>query len=255
MASSRVRALLVFTVLATAALVVPEAFAAPDPPGSTTDAAPRWSVLTDGLSHLHDDALEAEVFRIDLQRFRALVLVPGPRRPLTAAQARDQAGPRAVLAVNGGFFDTAWASLGLRIADGKVVQKLRPRVDWGVLLLREGSASIVHSREYVPDAADRGAIQVGPRLVVEGRVTPLKPQSARRTAVAIDRGGRFLTIAVTRARVDAAALADKLASLGAWSALMLDGGPSTQLSFRSGGRSIELAGGYAVPDLLVIGAR
>lgn len=254
MAPSRVLVLLLFPLVA-AAFVAPRALAAADPAGSAAAAAPRWSGITDGLSHLHDDALDAELFRVDLQRFRASVLVPGPRSSLTAAQAREQAGPGAVLAVNGGFFDTAWASLGLRIAAGKVVQKLRPRVDWGVLLLREGSASIVHSREYVPDAADRGAIQVGPRLVVEGRVTPLKPQSARRTAVAVDRDGRFLTIAVTRARVEASTLADKLASLGAWWALMLDGGPSTQLSFRSGGRSIEIAGGYAVPDLLVIGAR
>jgi hypothetical protein len=36
---------------------------------------------------------------------------------------------------------------------------------------------------------------------------------------------------------------------------MLDGGPSTQLSFAVGATSIEIPGGYAVPDLLLIRRR
>jgi uncharacterized protein YigE (DUF2233 family) len=214
-----------------------------------------WEAVAEGVSLRHDDDCDGELLRFDLQRFSASVVVPGPRRPLTAARARAEAGPQTVLAINGGFFDTAGASLGLRIVNGKIIQKLRPRVDWGVLLLLEGAASLIHSREYVADDADLGAIQVGPRLVVAGQVTQLKPQSARRTAIAVDRSGRFLTIAVTRVRVEATVLAEKLARLGAWSALMFDGGPSTQLSFAVGTRAIEIAGGYGVPDLLLLRKR
>jgi len=228
---------------------------------ATTVAGPRsvestgWETVAAGVSARHDDACDDELLRFDLQRFSASVVVPGPRRPLPAARARAEGGPGVVLAINGGFFDTSGASLGLRIVNGKIVQKLRPRVDWGVLLLRAGSASLIHSREYVPDAADLGAIQVGPRLVVAGQVTPLKPQSARRTAVAVDSSGRFLTIAVTREQVEASVLAEMLARLGAWSAVMFDGGPSTQLSFALGKRSIEIEGGYGVPDLLLLRSR
>jgi hypothetical protein len=227
----------------------------PGPTAAPPAVLAGWEAVADGVSLRHDDDCDGDLFRFDLRRFSASVVVPGPRQPLTAARARAEGGPGTVLAINGGFFDTAGASLGLRIVNGKVIQKLRPRVDWGVLLLREGMASLIHSREYVPDAADLGAIQVGPRLVVAGQVTQLKPQSARRTAVAVDRSGRFLTIAVTRARVEATVLAEKLARLGAWSALMFDGGPSTQLSFALGQRSIELTGGYAVPDLLLLRTR
>lgn len=231
----------------------PSAATAPASGGSAEGAG--WEALAEGVAWRHDDACDGELLRFDLQRFSASVIVPGPARPLTAAGARAEGGPGTVLAINGGFFDTAGASLGLRIVNGKVVQKLRPRVDWGVLLLRQGAASLIHSREYVPEAADRGAIQVGPRLVVAGQVTQLKRQSARRTAVAVDQSGRFLTIAVTRARVDATVLAEKLARLGAWSAMMFDGGPSTQLSFAVGRRSLEIAGGYGVPDLLLLRAQ
>src|SRR6185436_16652144 len=108
-------------------------------------------------SYRHEPDLDGELLRFDLRRVRASVVVPGPRRPLTAARARSEAGADTLLAVNGGFFDTAGASLGLRIVAGKVAQGLRPRVDWGVLLLREGAAAIVHSREYAPDPALLGA--------------------------------------------------------------------------------------------------
>lgn len=226
------------------------------PPVGPGEDKGGWTALADGLARRHEADLDAELLRFDLRKFQVSALVPGPQHPITAAQARTgRSGAGVVLAVNGGFFDTAGASLGLRIVDGKVVQGLRPRVDWGVLVLRDGSAEIIHSRQYVPDTAIVGAIQVGPRLVVAGKVTALKPQSARRTAVAVGRDGTTLTVAVTRGRLEAAVLADRLLALGAWSALMLDGGPSTQLSFQSGATTIEVPGGYGVPDLLLVRAR
>ena len=214
-----------------------------------------WTALADGVDHRHETDLDAHCLRFDLRKFRPAVVVPGPHRPLTAAQARAGGGPAAVLAVNGGFFDTGGASLGLRIVDAKVVQGLRPRVDWGVLVLREGRAEIIHSRQYNPDPDILGAIQVGPRLVVAGKVTTLKPQQARRTAVATGRDGTTLTVIVSRGRLEAAVLAERLLALGAWSAVMLDGGPSTQLSFQAGSTTIEVPGGYGVPDLLLVRSR
>ncbi len=134
---------------------------------------------------------------------------------------------------------------------------LRKVVDWGVLVLRPGRAAIVHSREYpaAATAAVTGAIQVGPRILVDGRVPGLKPQAARRTAVAIDHGGRFLTVVVANARMQATDLGRTLAGFGFSDALMLDGGPSTQLSAAIGDFSRELPGGYAVPDALVVRRR
>ena len=147
-----------------------------------------------------------DLFRFDLETYRADVVVPGAAKPATAAALRRQVG--AALVVNGGFFDTEGRPLGLRIADGRKLIGLRAVVDWGVLVLRPGRAAIVHSREYSAAAAAApavtGAIQVGPRILVDGRVPGLKPQAARRTAVAIDHGGRFLTVVVANARMQAA---------------------------------------------------
>jgi exopolysaccharide biosynthesis protein len=215
--------------------------------------APSWQTIAPGVEHLHLEVGDAELLRFDLGRYRADVLVPGPERPLTAAAAR--ARNHGVLAVNGGFFDGDGRSLGLRIAAGKTVVGKRPKVDWGMLLVRDGQASIVHSSEYVPDAEVQAAIQVGPRLLVAGHPTPLKAQSARRTAVALDKDGRALTVLVTRAPVDAGALAQALEQLGFESALLLDGGPSTQLSAAAGAFTLDVAGAYAVPDVLVVRER
>jgi hypothetical protein len=209
-----------------------------------------WREVAPGVERLHLEEGDTELLRFDLARYRADVLVPGPRRPLTAAAAR--AGHHAALAVNGGFFDGEGRSLGLRVAAGKTVVPRRAKVDWGVLLVREGQASIVHSRDYVADAGVEAAIQVGPRILVDGHATP---QNARRTAVALDKGGRSLTVVVTRASIAAAALAAALERLGFESALMLDGGPSTQISAAVGSLSLEIPGLYAVPDVLVIRTR
>src|SRR5262245_52380028 len=208
-------------------------------------ASPDWTALAPGVEHRRVEAGALEVYRFDLERFRADVVVPGPAKPATAAAVRKQVG--AALVVNGGFFDTEGRSLGLRIADGRKVIGLRPNVDWGVLVVRPGRAAIVHSREWAAASAASpavtGAIQVGPRVVIDGRVPTLKPQAARRTAVAVDRSGRFLTVVVADARLQAADLGQTLAGLGFPSALMFDGGPSTQLSAAVGDYTREIPGG------------
>ncbi len=192
------------------------------------------------------------LLRFDLDHFRAEVFVgegPPPRAE-TAAALRRRRG--AIAAVNGGFFDERWRPLGLRVVRGRQRVPFRRKVDWGVLLLEGARARIVHSRELPAPLAAAGAIQVGPRLVVGGEALKLKPQWARRTAVALAPGGAALTLVVADTPVEANALAGRLAASGFDSALLLDGGPSTQLSFAHGGTEVDIPGGYAVPDLLLI---
>jgi len=213
-----------------------------------------WRPVADGFLRGQLSLGRTELFRIDLSRYATAVVVPGKEAPRTAAEMRAARG--ALLAVNGGFFDENGKPLGLRIEDGQTRIKLRPRVDWGVVLLRAGSAAIVHSRDYVEEPNVMGAIQVGPRLLVDGRPTRLKPQSARRTVVGVDRSGRWLTVGTSRDRVLAEDLAAALAGLDVHAAMMLDGGPSAQLSAKIGTTAVEIPGGYSVPDgLLILPAR
>jgi exopolysaccharide biosynthesis protein len=218
-------------------------------------AADGWQRVAPGAETLtiEEQGLAADLIRLDLQRFRPEVVVLGPERVNTAAAVRRDLSAAAV--INGGFFDVDRRSLGLRIANGKTVVRLRRGVDWGVLVLRPGRAEVVHSRDFKPDARIEGAIQVGPRLLAGGRPLRLKPQVARRTAVALDGEGRTLTLLVTRAPAEAGRLALLLQRLGFSSALLLDGGASTQISAAIGSFSLDVAGAYGVPDVLVVRMR
>jgi len=199
-----------------------------------------------------DDGIQILLFRFSLTRYRAEVAVGRgwPPRPETAAEVRRRR--KAIAVVNGGFFDERGAPLGLRIEQGKTRVRLRRKVDWGVLLLEGASARIAHSRDLGHERSALGAIQVGPRLVVDGKPLKLKPQLARRTAVALDDDGRRLTLVVVDDAIDANELAARLAACGFDSALMLDGGASTQLAVDVGGVQVDIRGAYPVPDHLVI---
>ena len=217
-------------------------------------AASTWQPVAPGIERLEISG-QLLVFRFDLARYRAQVVVPGAEAPRTAAELREQHD--AVLAVNGGFFDERGRPLGLRISRGRTLKPLRP-VDWGVLALSDGEARIVHTREYASHAAGRTvqeALQVGPRVLIAGQVPTLRPQRSRRTAVAVDAEGRTLTVALADRAMSAETMGQLLQKLGFRDALLLDGGPSTQLSFALGQQRLEYPGGYPVPDGLVVRAR
>ena len=217
--------------------------------------AGTWQAAAPGVETLTIDegGVSVALIRFDLQRFRPEVVMLGPERTRTASALRRDLS--AVVAINGGFFDEDRRSLGLRIAGGKTAVPLRRGVDWGVLVLRPGRATIVHSRDFKPDARIDGAIQVGPRLVAAGRPLRLKPQAARRSAVAVDREGRTLTLVVSPGPIEAGRLAELLVRLGFHSALLLDGGASTQVSAAAGRFTLDVPGAYGVPDALVVRSR
>lgn len=195
----------------------------------------------------------AEVFEFDLRHFRMIAATPAPGldRATVATLRREQ---DAWLMVNGTFFDEQGRPLGLLQGSGPPLQPLR-RADWGVFEVsaRRG-ARLIHTRDYVARDDIEFAVQCGPRVVIDGRVPSLKPQVAQRTALCIRRGPTDVAVVVTRGRVDATELATWMAAdpatdgLGCRDAVLLDGGPSTQLSARSPGVELDLAGGWPVPN-------
>ncbi len=174
---------------------------------------------------------------------------------LTADEWRQKIGATAV--VNGGYFDPEGHPLGLRISGNKRTSDLHP-ADWGVFLVEGSAARIIHTRDYQSLRAQGKthrvleAIQCGPRLVVNGQFTTLKPQWARRTALGIDSNGRVVI-----------AIADGELSFAAWqtvwrdnlscpNALNLDGGGSTQISLQTSKENRDVSGSWPVPDVVCI---
>jgi hypothetical protein len=246
-------------LIAAAVTLLQAVAGAPAPPASI------WRKVAPGAERAatDDGAVHLELFRFDLERFDAEVVVAGRERPPhariwlpgprhTAAEILDRARPGAVVAVvNGGFFDENGRSLGLRLTHGDVAVPLRAKVDWGVFYVAAHRARIVHSTDFVARSGIDAAVQVGPRILIDGIVPRLKRQVARRTAVALDRDGRTLTLVIADQPIEAALLGNRLAALGFHSALLLDGGPSTQIAAAVGPR-LDIPGGYPVPDLLAL---
>lgn len=174
---------------------------------------------------------------------------------LEAAQWQNDTKARAV--INGGYFDEAGKSLGLRVCDGKKFGRLH-RANWGVFFIKDGKARVLHTRDFLKKHKSLNgisqAVQCGPRLVVNGRMTDLKPQTARRTAIGIQRDGRVI-VAVS----DGVLTFDEWANLWARrdglncpNALNLDGGGSTQIALKTKKKSLEVIGSWPVPDVVII---
>jgi hypothetical protein len=159
--------------------------------------------------------------------------------------------------INGGYFGEDGKSLGLRVSDGRRFGSLHP-ANWGVFFIEDGKAKVLHTRDFQKEHhTTRGitqAVQCGPRLVVNGRTTDLKPQTARRTAIGIQRDGRVII-----------AICDGVLSFQEWAqlwarrdglncrdALNLDGGGSTQISLKTTKKSLEVSGSWPVPDAIAI---
>ncbi len=217
-----------------------------------------WHEISPGMEYRRLEAQASDlgdtavlhVLRVDLKHYRIRLLRAGKEQ---AASIRELAGQsRAAAAINGGFFDEELRPLGLRVTGGKELRPLR-RANWGVFVIRNGKPAILHARDYRPEGVTE-ALQCGPRLVVNGEVTRLKKQYARRACIGIDRAGRVLLAVTNGSTMDATYLARVLrapepkSGLGCVNALNLDGGGSAQLYVDHHGFRLDLPGAWGVPD-------
>ena len=166
-----------------------------------------------------------------------------------------------IAGVNGGYFDTQFRPLGLRVIDGTTRSPLiRARLLTGVLCASSGGIEIIRLSEFSQKKKCDAGIECGPFLIDGGMPVRGLDQSrrARRTFVAVTRAGNA-TIGVS-SDLSLAELASALAALPdskIWRALNLDGGSSSTFWFRrSGGTPFSIPEEKAVRDFVaVIGKR
>jgi uncharacterized protein YigE (DUF2233 family) len=209
----------------------------------------EWKSLAPGLDYESRPGSAAHVLRIDPAKFRIGLLAAADyaRKALTAEEYRSRSG--ALVVVNGGFFDENFRALGLLHRDGKTQNPLR-NAAWGVFSVGLDGAKIRHRNDWVPKGVDV-ALQVGPRLVVDGVVQRFKEAAPdRRSAVGVAPDGKVVI-----------AVSEKALALSEWAeilkrdcpnALNLDGGSSTQLAAGIDGWSLIVEGLTAVPNALAV---
>jgi uncharacterized protein YigE (DUF2233 family) len=215
----------------------------------------EWRALETGLdyeSRVLDSSrpeFSAHVFRIDPKKFRVGLLVASDfgEKALTAGDFRGRG--RAVLAINGGFFEADFRPLGLLFHDGKTLNPIRNSA-WGVFTAGDDGAKVIHRKDWDPKGV-AAALQVGPRLVVDGVVQKFRENGPdRRSAIGVTPEGKIVI-----------AVVDKPILLSEWAAILakncpnalnLDGGSSTQLSATVKEWTLSVEGLTAVPNALAV---
>jgi uncharacterized protein YigE (DUF2233 family) len=201
----------------------------------------------------YQSLIKLKVLRVGLEKFQVRVLdtrVYGTDRLEIRLLAKKA---QALAAINGGFFTPEYRPLGLLIVDGKEVNPLR-RADWGVFLIQENRPRIIHTNEFQNDRNISQAMQVGPRLVVNGRELQMKRQAARRSALGVTMKYQLILLSTDDTDVYAQDLArifhlpESQGGLECRDAMVLDGGPSAQMYAEYKDLKIDIPGGWGVPN-------
>jgi len=220
-----------------------------------------WQQIDEGFevmsmqleSQAYGTSSQLKILRINPDRFQVRVIDSrafGVDRMGIKALARRA---QALAAINGGFFLPDYRPLGILIVDGRQANPLR-KADWGIFLMQDNRPRIIHTNEFHNEGSITQALQVGPRLVVEGKEKIMKKQAARRSALGITRNRQIILLNTEDTDAyfqDLARIFRLPASEGGLEcrdALGLDGGGSAQMYAEYKSLNIDIPGQWAVPN-------
>lgn len=220
----------------------------------------KWHELTTGIeyqdlgggilapwAHIH-------AFRIDLGKNK-ISLITAKKMDLKNASVDQFAQySKALLSINGGFFDQEFKPLGLRISDNIQENPLKRISWWGIFYIKNNRPYISTIRNFHHDEDVAFAVQSGPRLLVNGKLPSLKPGVADRTALGITIDGKVIILVSTNAAMTTEDLARLMKSspLSCTDAINLDGGSSSQLFAHIGSFRLNVHGFSNVSDALIV---
>jgi uncharacterized protein YigE (DUF2233 family) len=222
--------------------------------------AEHWQTLTSGIEY---QDLEGGIltpwshiyaFRIDLNK-NQLGLVTAKKLEMKNASADQFAQySKALISVNGGFFDQSFKPLGLRVSNKKIETPLKQISWWGVFYVKNNRPYISNAKHFFPDNQIDFAIQSGPRLLIKGRIPSLKPGIADRSALGITSDGKVIILVSTNAAMTTDELAHLLKAppLHCTDAINLDGGSSSQLYARINSFQLNVHGFSNVSDAIIV---
>ncbi len=159
----------------------------------------------------------------------------------------------ALLAVNGGFFTSAWAPIGLRIQDFKQRSALQPTSWWPIFYIKNNTPYIIDEKNYQKDSQISFAVQGGPRLLRNGVIPPLKAGKAERTALGITANNEVIIVATEHWALSTEELATIFKTqLNCSEAMNLDGGSSTQLYAKINDFQLDIGSIALITDIVYV---
>ena len=231
---------------------------------SNTTWANHWEQVAPGIEYrdLSPNPLipwaHVHVFRINLKE-QELDLVTARELSRPHASVEEMAiHDQALIAINGGFFDTEFRPLGLRVGHNHRYSPIKPISWWGVFYIKRKRPHLAKMSQYTQrDRTVDFAIQSGPRLLVDGKPPKLKPGLAERTALGITKDKHVIMLVTENAPMTTTALALMMKSFPLYceQALNLDGGSSTQIYAHVGPLRIHTRAAAGVSDAVVVKPR
>jgi len=236
---------------------------------TVASAHAEWNVLSveqdagrTGIEHRHvvvEDTGLGQRADVDVVIFSAkscaLRVIDNPEGESLSAIMKQE---KCICGVNGGYFDTEFKPIGLRVDDGRTLSPLRrARLITGILLEWNRRIDVIRVSEMSTTKKIVAAVQAGPFLVEGGKaIRGLNDsQQARRTFAAIAANDRGLLGVCSH--VSLAELANILATVPVGGnskirrAMNLDGGSSSAFWFaRENGSVFSMPGQKPVRDFV-----
>lgn len=220
-----------------------------------------WKTLLPGFKEARlvtkdsqENTITLQLYKIDLKKFKVQVAQAKDyqQKKMSAQSFVKQTG--AVLAVNGGFFDPSYQSLGLIVQNGKVLNPLRPVSWWGVFSVDQNHlARVAKVKDFQLNSSIEMAIQAGPRLIEDRVPVAVKPNVSQKTFLGVTQDNELIIGVTDACVVDAVDFVTILAQeLALKSALNLDGGGSTQAYAKAGAYEKNLPGFTEVANGVVV---
>ena len=231
---------------------------------TTTACANNWRDLTTGVeyidlgSNLLAPWSHVHVFRIDLKNNQLELVMANSLSQPHASVNEFAYYSKALLSINGGFFDHNYQPLGLRVSRQQQYSPLRQISWWGIFYIKDQKPHLASLHHYKSNQQVDFAVQSGPRLLVKGHIIPsLKTRHAERSALGITKDGHVIVLVTDNAPMTTMTLATLMQSppLNCRDALNLDGGSSSQLYAHIGSFRINVHGFSNVSDAVIVKPR
>lgn len=215
-----------------------------------------WRVIDNGLDYATFQHIHA--FRVDpaLIRFSIVRAQDFHKEASTAEEVALQS--KAILVINGGFFNPEKESLGLLVRNGKILNPMRETSWWAVFQIYEKRAVITPYRSFNVSRETEMALQVGPRLLINREIPQLKFSVARRSGIGIQPNGRVVIVLSEDTGLSLLAFAklfqksEEEGGFGCIDALNLDGGGSSQLYIDWQDFKLNIEGTSYVPNFVAL---
>jgi len=226
--------------------------------------ANHWRDLAPGVEYIDIGAnlltpwSHVHVFRIDLKKNQLELVMANALSQPHASVNEFAHYSKALLSINGGFFDHNFHPLGLRISHQQQYSPLKRISWWGIFYIEHQKPRLSSVGHYKSNPNVDFAVQSGPRLLVKGRIIPsLKAGYAERTALGISPDEHVLVLVTDNTPMTTMTLATLMQSppLNCKDALNLDGGSSSQLYAHIDSFRVNVHGFSNVSDGIIVKPR